>query len=304
MQDTAKVMEMAGYWAAHSIWSVCDGETLIPIVGYLAADDSCSMERLAMGPVAALVHGEHKLSSLEPCQQGAVLIKEGRIGAGVGAEKTHCLILDVRFAAAPHSKLQYVLPYRSGLHELGFAVHNPVLGECQGFDAEQVEILGQFFFKGLAAHTQGSAIWHSHYQPQVDLQGDPAGRFTLEELQLLRRAPLLVYVLLRSEAGETPTLARLSELLAAVGRYLNPLLSRLVNQPAADCAAQARAMLARQVDALGELRVIRQVIDACLPAVESRAFAQALLALAADLAEGTQQRVLNRLESALGLSDM
>lgn len=257
-----------------------------------------------MGSAAALVQGERKLDSLDANQQGAVLIKEGRLGTGSGEERNACLTLDVRFAASPHCKLQYVLPYRSGDHELGFAVHNPVLAECQGFDAEQVEILGQFFFKGLAAHTQGSAIWHSHYQPQVDLQGDPAGRFTLEELQLLRRAPLLLYVLLRAEGGEIPTLSRLTELLATVGRYLNPLLTRLVNQPAADCAAQARAMLVRQVDALGELRVIRQVAEASLPAEESRGFAQALLALASDLAAGAQQGLLTQLETALGLADM
>ena len=166
MQQTAKVMEMAGYCAAHSIWSVSDGETLVPLLGFVAADDSRSMERLAMGPIAALVQGERKLASLDDSQLGAVMIQDGRmrLGSDGTGEKTDCLILDVRFANAPQCKLQYVLPYRSGRHKRGFALQQPLLSECQGFDGEQLEILGEFFFKGLAAHAQGSALWQRHYQ--------------------------------------------------------------------------------------------------------------------------------------------
>jgi hypothetical protein len=300
---------MAGYCAAHSIWSVCDGETLIPLVGYLGVDDRCSMERLAMGPLAALVQGERKLLSLDASQLGAVLIKNGRQPSRLAAANQDCLILDVRFAHAPQCRLQYVLPYRSGHHELGFAVHNPVLSDCQGFDAEQVEILSEFFFKGLAAHEQGSAIWHSHYQSQLDQQYDQAGQFTLEELQLLRRAPLLVYLLvLGAEAALVDAqVQRLSALLAAAGSYRNPLLTRLVGSLAHDLPTQIAAMVVAPTEASAELRVIHQVFEAHLPEAESQAFAQALLALAEDLAASinpAQQAAVRRLRVSLGVGEL
>ncbi|MGY4534564.1 hypothetical protein ACVW0Y_003705 [Pseudomonas sp. TE3786] len=306
MQESAKVMEMAGYCAAHSIWSVCDGQALIPLVGYLGTDDKCSMERLATGPL----QGEHRLASLHGNQLGAVLIKDGcmPLGSESASGKSACLILDVRFAAAPHCKLQYVLPYRSGLHEKGFAVHNPVLSECQGFDGEQVEILGQFFFRGLAAHTQGSAIWHSHYQPQMDQHCDPAGHFTLEELQLLRRAPLLVFRLMAGNQGalDKASLPGLARLLATAGNYLNPLLSRLVGQLSHDLSTLAADMQAGKGSAAAELLVIRQVFEAHLPAAESRAFAQALLALASDIGAlpGIDRRRQAAVASCLGLAEV
>lgn len=309
MQATANVMEMAGYCAAHAIWRICDGETLMPLVGYLYADNSRSMERLAM-PVAELVQGNGRLIDLAPNQQGAVLIKDGRLQSRHrSAAGNDCLILDIRFAGAAQCRLQYAVPYRSSHHELGFAVHSPVLSDCLGFDAEQVEVLGEFFFKGLASHEQGGATWHGHFQPQFSQHGDHAGQFTLEELRLLRRVPLLVYVLMlgAEDALADGHVQHLAGLLAAAGRYLNPLLTRLVSPLPHDLGTQLAALVVESVDAAAQLRVIHQLFDAQLPEPESRAFAKALLALAEDIAaapEVVRQAGLGRVRRCLGLNEL
>ena len=38
--------ELAGFFAAHAVWSVSDGDTLIPLVGYETADGKRQMNRL------------------------------------------------------------------------------------------------------------------------------------------------------------------------------------------------------------------------------------------------------------------
>ena len=38
--------ELAGFFAAHAIWSVSDGETLIPLVGYETTDGTRQMNRM------------------------------------------------------------------------------------------------------------------------------------------------------------------------------------------------------------------------------------------------------------------
>lgn len=42
---------MAGFYAAHGVWSVADGETLIPMLGYVDADGGQGMDRLVFDDV-------------------------------------------------------------------------------------------------------------------------------------------------------------------------------------------------------------------------------------------------------------
>jgi len=115
------VFKMAGDFASHAIWSVSDGEVIIPIVGYLKTDGSQSMERLVMGSVEALSAGEHKISNLSEEHLGATFIKDGLVTLETG--KTDCLMIDVRFSDNASKKVQFLIPYRNANHDKGFAVH-------------------------------------------------------------------------------------------------------------------------------------------------------------------------------------
>jgi hypothetical protein len=44
--------ELAGFFAAHAVWSVSDGETLIPLLGYEAGDGMRQLVRLASERIA------------------------------------------------------------------------------------------------------------------------------------------------------------------------------------------------------------------------------------------------------------
>src|SRR5690606_29237908 len=96
MEATQRVAEMAGYFLGHALWSVSDGEVLVPILGYLKADDSRSMQRLAMGSIQAVATGERRINALQPDERGAVFIKDALVTLPTG--KTDCLSLDIRFA--------------------------------------------------------------------------------------------------------------------------------------------------------------------------------------------------------------
>jgi hypothetical protein len=46
-----EIAKMAGFYAAHGVWSVSDGETLIPMLGYVHAEGGQGMDRLAFDDV-------------------------------------------------------------------------------------------------------------------------------------------------------------------------------------------------------------------------------------------------------------
>lgn len=52
MQQTAR---LAGFFAAHGIWSVADGATLIPMIGYEQAGGERKMVRFANEDIAVLI---------------------------------------------------------------------------------------------------------------------------------------------------------------------------------------------------------------------------------------------------------
>lgn len=56
--------KLAGFFAAHAIWCVSDGETLIPMLAYTTADDERKVDRLVSDTVAASVADRKSLAGL------------------------------------------------------------------------------------------------------------------------------------------------------------------------------------------------------------------------------------------------
>ena len=70
------VSRLAGFFAAHAIWCVSDGETLTPILAYTTADDERKMERLVIKNdlAASVAYGQQKLKSNDMDANDAVLL--------------------------------------------------------------------------------------------------------------------------------------------------------------------------------------------------------------------------------------
>ena len=149
--------ELAGMFAAHAVWCVSDGDTLIPMLVYTNEDDEHQMERLAHDDLGAAVeHGKKKLASNEMDANDAALIYDGHIP--VDDEKRDALIIEMRAYFSPDSEAVIAIPYTPKVSG-HFRVHKPKLlawENCEDFDMNQAF---ESFFKGVSGHEKGSAIW-------------------------------------------------------------------------------------------------------------------------------------------------
>jgi hypothetical protein len=149
--------ELAGFFAAHAVWSVADGSTLIPILAYNDANGERKMERLAHDDLGAAVeHGKQKLASNEMDATDAVLLYDGRFN--LGQEKVDAVIIELRAYFAPEAKSIIGVPYtprQSG----EFRVHTPKLlawSGCEDFDKNAAF---ESFFAGVNSHEKGAEVW-------------------------------------------------------------------------------------------------------------------------------------------------
>ncbi len=150
--------ELAGLFAAHAIWCVSDGDTLVPMLAYTTEDGERKMERFAHGELAeGVAFGKRKLASNEMDANDAVLVYDGRIP--VGGEKLDAIIIEMRAYFSPGSEAVMAVPYAPKASGQ-FRVHKPkVLAweQCEDFDLDDAI---ESFFKGVAGHDKGSVIWN------------------------------------------------------------------------------------------------------------------------------------------------
>ena len=151
--------ELAGFFAAHAIWCVSEGDTLIPMLAYTTLDGQRKMDRLVFdNPADAVAFGRMKLASNEMGADDCVLVYDGRIP--VGNEKLDAIILELRTVFSPNSQMTIAIPY-TPKHIQPFRVHKPKLLEwehCEDFD---LDYAFESFFKGMAGHEKGAEIWNT-----------------------------------------------------------------------------------------------------------------------------------------------
>jgi hypothetical protein len=151
--------KLAGFFAAHAIWCVSDGETLIPILGYTTADDEQKMDRLVINNdlEASVAYGKQKLELNEMDANDAVLLYDGRIP--IGKEKIDAIIIEIRSYFSPESEVVMAVPYTPKTSGK-FRVHKPKLlvwDNCDDFDMNATL---QSFFEGVGGHDKGAKIWN------------------------------------------------------------------------------------------------------------------------------------------------
>lgn len=288
MQD---VMGMAGYFAAHAIWSVSDGELLIPIVGFLRADNSRHMERLVMGSVDAVALGHQKIIQLDADTAGGVFINDGMVTLDSG--KTDALLVTIRPAADAAKKLDLLIPYRHAKHPDGFAVHRLKLTALEGIEQDLVSGLMQAFVAGLESHEQGARIWRDQYvdQPGVStgFHGEENTEFTPEEFETLKRSLLLIFFVVAGSDGKVDKreFTTFIKALTDVERFGSALFNRVVTNIIANIPALAAAIVAERPDYLAEFQRVKDIVDAKLPAEEGLEFKVALLKVGHEIASSS-----------------
>lgn len=153
--------KLAGFFAAHAIWCVSDGEDLIPILAYLTDSGEQKMERLIINDdlEASVSFGKQKLESNEMDANDAVLLYDGLIT--LDKEKVEAVIIQLRAYFSPQSQATLAVPYTPQTSGR-FRVHKPKLLEWENCEDFDLSAALETFFEGVAEHEQGAEIWNKN----------------------------------------------------------------------------------------------------------------------------------------------
>ena len=157
MRDAA---ELAGFFSAHAVWSLSDGETLVPIYGYAQPESGRAMERLDLPRLEQSVEfGKARLAENPHKAKAAVLIYDGRIT--LEGRKVDSLIVEFRTFAEEGAAV-LAIPYTPKKMFKRFAVHRPKLLEISPKHEGEMSGILEAFFKGVEDHKKGAAVWDKH----------------------------------------------------------------------------------------------------------------------------------------------
>ncbi|OLU20714.1 hypothetical protein BVH01_01890 [Pseudomonas sp. PA1(2017)] len=226
MQESYK---MAGRVAAHAVLSVCDGELLIPIYGYLGRDGKTNMVRV-VSPTAeqAMAEGERMYDQNPNQATAGVWVVDGFITLPeVG--KVDALLLNICTYGLEKSELQLAIPYRHALSSEGFSVFNPKLLNLQNLQSEQIPSIMDAFFEGRDEHTDAAKIWKASQQGQPTSVSGFSG-FSTGEWASLRNAPLAIFFMVASADGDIDEkeIKAFGDLFKESGKYPSVLMQRVM----------------------------------------------------------------------------
>jgi hypothetical protein len=150
---------LAGFFAAHAVWCVSDGETFVPMLAYTTEDDERKMERLVVNndAQASVAHGQEKLAANDMDANDAVLLYDGRIP--IGNEKVDAIIIEMRAYFSPDAEAILAVPY-TPKQAGNFRVHKPKLLDWKHCDDFDIDAALQSFFDGVNEHEKGAKIWN------------------------------------------------------------------------------------------------------------------------------------------------
>src|SRR4051794_27521900 len=107
-----RAVELAGFYTAHAIWCVSDGEALIPMLGQESPTHGRNMIRFALDRLEEGVKRgqDHLRSNPEHCARAA-LVYDGYIT--VGSDRSDALFIVIRSYVNPEATLTMAVPYRN-----------------------------------------------------------------------------------------------------------------------------------------------------------------------------------------------
>ncbi|TKB68343.1 MAG: hypothetical protein E8D47_02470 [Nitrospira sp.] len=154
------VAKLAGFFAAHAVWCVADGETLIPLMGFETSDGKRQMHRFMAERIEQGVQdGQARLASNPDRATLGVLVYDGFVTLATG--KTDALFVDMRDYGSPSRSVLMAVPYRPASSPQGFAVHHPKFVSFAGPEPD-FQAVSEAFFQGVDSHEKGAPIWSQH----------------------------------------------------------------------------------------------------------------------------------------------
>ncbi|MDR7273677.1 hypothetical protein [Catenuloplanes atrovinosus] len=158
MQETAR---LAGFFAAHGIWSVSAGDKLVPLMGYEHADGDRAMARFADDdPGISALTGQEALESNEFAATRAALVVEGFIHLAA-TPRIDALIVRAVSYFPERSAMAVAVPYRPNTDSDGFAVHRPRFLGFDNVEREEFLKIADAFHEGVSSHEEAAEVWHT-----------------------------------------------------------------------------------------------------------------------------------------------
>lgn len=161
-----QALALAGFFAAHAIWCVSDGDVLIPMLARVDPSGAKSMSRLAADRLEdGVAEGRRQLAEHVGDSACAVLVYDGYVTLASG--KTDALLLEIRTYTQASMELSMAVPYRARHSAQGFAVYRPQFLAYEGRERTDHSHVAEAFFRGVDSHTKGAAIWSQAMEPSI-----------------------------------------------------------------------------------------------------------------------------------------
>jgi hypothetical protein len=155
-----EVWLLAGFFAAHAVWSVEDGETLVPIYAYYK-DGQRHMERVEAERLEDAVRiGQEALAANTANATSAVLIYDGYLT--FDGRRSDALFVELRAYGTSPVEARLAIPYQPHSDTARFTVYKPKLIALPEDLQEQMGEFLEAFWKGVDSHEQGSKSWNAH----------------------------------------------------------------------------------------------------------------------------------------------
>jgi hypothetical protein len=150
---------LAGFFAAHAVWCVSTGETLIPMLAYTSHDDETTMERIVIADEleTCVAHGKEKAERNPMEARESALLYDGRMR--IGSDKIDAIIIEIRSYSDPQPQAVMAVPY-TPKDSPQFRVHRPKVVTWDNCDHLDIGTAMQAFFEGVDGHEKGAEIWN------------------------------------------------------------------------------------------------------------------------------------------------
>ena len=285
-----QLFKMAGNTAAHAMWSVSDGEVLIPILKYLDKENESRMHRLAFSDCdEAIAYGKQQLETNERDAKGAVFVYDGF--ARIGETKVDALLLNMRGYGDCAFACTLALPYRPKAEGQDFVIYRPALWE---FEPEQKPLLNQHmdhFFDGIEGHATAAEFWKKHSVNDSPIANAPtrADGITVADWQLLCLSPCLVFMIVAAADGtvDKNEAKAFGEILQKPTAHPSRYLQKVLAETRGNVQGLIREILERGDNPLTTLGQVAAVVDAQMDEDEGFMFKLSLLAIGQQIAKAS-----------------
>lgn len=281
-----EIFNMAGDIAAHSVWGVSSGETLIPILGSVDQNNQSLFRRIAFDSAEeAHQFGLTSLDKNESGAKGGAFSVDGYITLKSG--KTDALILDVRVYGDAPGEATIAIPYRHAKSPQGFALFRPKLISLEAIDQSHVETIMNAFYEGLEAHEQGYEIWKKHFEDEGDAAANEP--FSNTEWNSLLNAPFVVFFAVAASDGkiDDKEAKKLVSIIAASKQQANGLFQKILLEGSAHIPQFLNKLSRGGINVIEELTLVSELVDSKLSQESAGEFKQRLYAFAKQIAESS-----------------